>query len=131
MLEREGFEAAIRDNPTDYNLRLVFADWLDQHDEPEEADRQRKYRAAKEWVRDFADKIDQGYSFLLRCAREWLEYRRDDGDNWDNYVHMGTNEGYKDATDEDWAKFWVNYEIVTGEKVPMEKRDGPTFSCSC
>ena len=34
MSEREAFLAAIYDNPMDDSLKLVFADWLDEHEEP-------------------------------------------------------------------------------------------------
>lgn len=128
MSDREGFEAAIRENPTDYNRRLVFADWLDEHDEPEEAIRQRKYQSAWESIGDLADMVNMGRRFLLEAAQSHLANRED---KWGNYTRMGENEAYKDATEEDWKAFWVNYEIVTGEKVPMEHRDGPLFSCSC
>ncbi len=49
MSEREAFLKALAKNEDDTALRLVFADWLDEHGEHEEADRQRKWPAAKEW----------------------------------------------------------------------------------
>jgi uncharacterized protein (TIGR02996 family) len=49
MIDREVFLQALADNPDDVDVRLVFADWLDDHGEHEEADRQRKWPAAKQW----------------------------------------------------------------------------------
>src|SRR4051794_28377170 len=34
MSEREGFLAAITESPDDDTPRLIFADWLDDHDDP-------------------------------------------------------------------------------------------------
>jgi uncharacterized protein (TIGR02996 family) len=34
MTERESFVQAIREAPDDFALRLVFADWLEEHDDP-------------------------------------------------------------------------------------------------
>ena len=42
MNEEQALLAAVRADPNDNTVRLVFADWLDEHDQPE--------RAA--WVRD-------------------------------------------------------------------------------
>lgn len=38
MSERDAFLAAVRANPADDTVRLVFADWLDDHGEPERAE---------------------------------------------------------------------------------------------
>jgi len=38
MTERESFLAAIRAAPHDDLRRLAFADWLDEHEEPERAE---------------------------------------------------------------------------------------------
>jgi hypothetical protein len=38
------------ENEEDTPTRLVYADWLDERGEHEEADRQRKWPAAKEWL---------------------------------------------------------------------------------
>jgi uncharacterized protein (TIGR02996 family) len=132
MDEREQFLAAITSSPKDYTKRLIFADWLDDHGEHEEAERQRKYQAAFEWIRDFADKIDQGHTFLLEQAERRFDPNWSIDDKYDYYFNMGENEGYKRATTAEWEEFWSNYEIVTGKKVPMDGRDsGPSFTCSC
>ena len=38
MNEREALLRAVCENPDDDTPRLVFADWLDEHDEPERAE---------------------------------------------------------------------------------------------
>jgi uncharacterized protein (TIGR02996 family) len=50
MSEREEFLRALAANEDDSTLRLIFADWLDEQGEHEEADRQRRWPAAKAWI---------------------------------------------------------------------------------
>ena len=47
---------ALEENEDDLTTRLVYADWLDDQGEHEEADRQRKYVASVRWLMDFAKK---------------------------------------------------------------------------
>ena len=49
MDERAAFEKNSDANPKDATNQLVFADWLDEHGEPAEADFRRKMG---EWLRD-------------------------------------------------------------------------------
>lgn len=57
MTDRAAFLRAIAAAAWDDELpRLVYADWLDEHDEPEEADRQRKWVPAVRWLREYAVK---------------------------------------------------------------------------
>lgn len=51
--DRMIFEAALRANEDDEMTRLVFADWLDEHGEPEEATRHRQWKGSKEWLLKF------------------------------------------------------------------------------
>lgn len=46
---REAFEAHIRANPTDATGHLVYADWLDENDHPDEARAHRIAGARKQW----------------------------------------------------------------------------------
>lgn len=50
MTEQDRFLRALAENEDDTTTRLVYADWLEEHDEYEEADRQRKWPAAKQWL---------------------------------------------------------------------------------
>jgi uncharacterized protein (TIGR02996 family) len=53
MKERDAFLEALAQNEDDTTVRLIYADWLEEHGEHEEADRQRKWPAAKEWLVKF------------------------------------------------------------------------------
>lgn len=41
--EQAAFEKAIDDNPLDANNHLVYADWLDEHNQPDEAAFRRRF----------------------------------------------------------------------------------------
>lgn len=60
MSERDAFVKVLTENEDDDVTRLVFADWLDEHDEPEEADRMRRWRASKEWMLDWVRSVNYG-----------------------------------------------------------------------
>lgn len=47
MTERDAFVQALAQNEDDEVTRLVFADWLEEHGEEEEAQRMRKWKEAK------------------------------------------------------------------------------------
>jgi uncharacterized protein (TIGR02996 family) len=53
MNEQDEFLQVLAENEDDTALRLFYADWLDEHGLHEEADRQRKWPAAKEWFVKF------------------------------------------------------------------------------
>ena len=50
MTEEWAFLKSILEQPDDDARKLVYADWLEDHGEHEEADRQRQWPAAKEWL---------------------------------------------------------------------------------
>ena len=53
MNERKKFLKALAKNEDETTTRMVYADWLDDQGEHEEADRQRKWPAAKAWLVQF------------------------------------------------------------------------------
>jgi uncharacterized protein (TIGR02996 family) len=67
MSDREAFLWALAANEYDKQTRLVYADWLDERGEHEEADRQRKWPRGKESL----DRSCQEHntSERLRCPR--------------------------------------------------------------
>lgn len=73
MTEREALLRAICDNPDDDTPRLVFADWLDEHGEPERAEFIRVQieltRAPDEKRRGVLEA--RGKELLKRHQREW------------------------------------------------------------
>lgn len=74
MSDGEGLMRAIIEDPDDDTPRRVYADWLDEQGEHEEADRQRKWPAAREWLVRFCKENgdEEEYSFegLIAFGRE-------------------------------------------------------------
>ncbi len=77
MTDRERFLKALAKNEDDTSTRLVFADWLDEHGEYDEANRQRAWPEAKAWLVKF-------YSDSRRDQIETLNgYRREYPDEYE------------------------------------------------
>jgi uncharacterized protein (TIGR02996 family) len=148
MNEQQRFLKAILDNPKDWDTRLVYADWLEEHDFPEEATRQRKYRISYEWMKEFAFKHHpySSYNSLdeyneeelreheVRILNDWLHFlhghtlKERELDFGDFYVPF-SRISFSEYTDEMWAHF----EVLTGEVAPTDwkRTRTPNFSCSC
>lgn len=60
--EKLAFLRSIEKDPRDYALRGVYADWLDENGEPEEAERQRNWEKivaeSEKWLRSYAIKLN-------------------------------------------------------------------------
>jgi uncharacterized protein (TIGR02996 family) len=118
MSQREAFLRAIAANEDDFLVRLVFADWLDDHGEHEEAERQRKLPEAKKWLDNVCKEHNAG-------CREGQEF------TYDQLLDFGRNasamakvnievsdipNSYNIVTAirDHIPAFWKNWSIVTG-----------------
>lgn len=70
--DRAVFLKAIEEEPKNYHHRYVYADWLDEHGDHEEADRQRRYETSEKWLREFAVKHDDFGTVLTEETYERL-----------------------------------------------------------
>lgn len=143
MNERAGFLKLLAENEDDTTTRLVYADWLDDRGEHEEADRQRKWPAAKEWFVKFcqvnnpADENDSdewfiSYETLVELGREAIERgveRADGHEYW--WFSCGNNMGMCDALRDNPGEFWKNWSIITGVPLPPDIEEKSGFSCGC
>jgi uncharacterized protein (TIGR02996 family) len=143
----EAFLKALADNEDDLTTRLVYADWLDEHGEHEEADRQRKWPAAKEWLVRFCqrnnppDDLDPDerfipYAELIELTSEavvqWQAIQPDDRSPNDRLrFHCGNNAKMCDALLANREEFWKNWCIVTGLRLPPDAQENSSFSCAC
>jgi uncharacterized protein (TIGR02996 family) len=135
MNERNAFLNALTDNEDDTSTRLVYADWLDEHGEHEEADRQRQWPAAKEWLVRFCRDHNHQYSFeqvisceeLIELGRQAVGEATESGLGFD----CGTNETMRDALYANCREFWKNWSVVTGIPVPLDVEVKSRFGCSC
>jgi uncharacterized protein (TIGR02996 family) len=146
MSEREQFLRALARNEDDDTTRFVYADWLEEHGEDDEAERQRKYPAAKRWLQEFRKRINYEGGEWDDESGEW----KGNGDyehphSYEAVIQAGyqavSKEGYCFASDEgadffrgdqaDREDFFRNWSIVTGVAVPEEVVEDPNFHCSC
>lgn len=71
--EYKAFLDAIAAKPRDVDMRRIFADWLDDHDEPEAADEQRRFSVAQ-YDAEKAEETER----IVRENAESFGYYRDD-----------------------------------------------------
>lgn len=135
MNERDGFLKLLAENEDDTTTRLVYADWLDDRGEHEEADRQRKWPAAKEWLVTFFRDNDGGdyygeltsYEQLIELGGVAVKEANERGFGFD----CGSNESLCEALRANSAEFWKNWSIVTGIPLPADAEKKSYFGCSC
>ena len=137
---RDGLLKALAENEDDTTTRLVYADWLDEQGEHEEADRQRKWPAAKAWLVQFCrdhnppdDEAEESeewvisYEELLELGREAVEGADNEGIGF----HCGNNMEMCEALQDNSLEFWKNWSVVTGVPLPPDVGEKSYFSCSC
>ncbi len=116
MNERETFLKKLGENEDEIMTRLVYADWLDEQGEHEEADRQRKWRAAKGWLVQFAKESsgfeEVSYEGLLEFGRKVVQ---DESTSGRIYID---NEAMWDGLKAQSREFWENWSVVTGIPLP-------------
>ena len=138
MTEQSLFLKALSRNEDDTETRLVYADWLDEQGEHEEADRQRKWPAAKQWLIQFCkdnnseDENDPdnwfiSYDTLLQLGRAAIER----GDGRELSFSCGNNEWMCNSLRTYAEEFWTNWSIVTGIPVPPDAEEKSWFRCAC
>lgn len=161
MADREDFLNAFKAEPENYLHRYVYADWLDERGEHEEADRQRKFEESDKWLREFV-KDREGYISKARRAAEGLpedpygELRYEDllqaGHDYADYFDRcgGQDNGtfFPDVDSgslaEDLADpavmrlYWQHWSLVTGRAAPVygdpegySSNEGNPFICGC
>jgi uncharacterized protein (TIGR02996 family) len=144
--EYDAFRQALDDNNCDLTTRLVFADWLDDHDLPEESAFHRAWNLDKQLAAEaFRSKllerlgdqrwgagIDVGWNEVARRLHAIL-----DGGGASaivlpmNNVAIGTDE----------KALWTHFEILTGRLVPAALKEAASshendegdglFVCGC
>lgn len=136
---QNAFLKALAENEDDTTTRLIYADWLDEHGKHEEADRQRKWPAAKGWLVEFCRDHNPSpgdedpylqvlsYADLIELGREAIE----ETDEERLGFHCGNNDIMCDALRENSQEFWKNWSILTGIPLPPDVEGISYFSCAC
>jgi len=119
--ELKAFLDLIAKNPLDMATRLIFAEWLDEHDEPELAAEQRAFNAerheAEKWLRQFCEENYADYDELVEAAVSGKNYC------------FGCDDGPYQARRD--PEFWRCIEIVAGKELDESHRERASFSCAC
>lgn len=119
MTRRDVFLKRLTENEDDTRTRLAFADWLDEEGEHEEADRQRKWPAAKKWLGDMADDT-VSYAELIDFGRRVVEGLRKADRVYFQGGAMSYTESLWDDLNSSKQAFWWYWSIVTGIRLPPE-----------
>lgn len=119
--ELHAFLRTVAEEPANCHLRLIFADWLEEHDEPELAAVYRKEaehissgrKEAEEWLRDFCKRYGADYDDLLESVK-----------NGDGYCFSDDDGPWAARDDPD---FWKYVKIIINKEPDRDQ----TFRCAC
>ena len=145
MTDQECFLAKIAEDEWDEVQRNVYADWLMEHDQPEESDRQRQVVPSMRWIKAVLQKINyddpdehgeripgklghpHDYDELIEAGHAAVSGK--------GYC-FGTTDaaeffGYSSDSPKNRAEFFHHWSIVTGIPVGQDVVDKPDFRCAC
>lgn len=112
--DRHAFLDALRANPYDKELRLVYADWLEENGFDDEALEQREWNEEKQksedWLRNVAKRLQISYAKLLLGIHFFMDY-----DYWDTNSFFPKGESPLTVVP-DMLEFFRHFAIVTGRE---------------
>ncbi len=143
--EKGRFLAALQKNEDDIPTRLAYADWLDEIGEHEEADRQRRWPQAKQWIKALCDQHlpteedrnrydDDFFNYLME---NYIPYERlmkmahDAATDGDLFLTLGGSESLCCDLRGNAELFWENWSIVSGIPIDAGLKENAHFSCAC
>lgn len=123
MNQQQAFIDHLNKQPDDTTARLVYADWLDEHDMPEEAWRMRQWPGAVADMMQLADQfVAEENWYTNQPDQVTLQQMIEAGSNslYNGYGVCISGEGFKaeGAFDDPvlLKRFWTNWEILTGRR---------------
>ncbi len=149
--ERNQFLAALLRNEDDIPTRMAYADWLDEIGEHEEADRQRRWPAAKQWIKDLCDAYRPTEEYRKKLGDDAFDYRmetyipyerlierafdavtdeEDTKEGW-LFIGLGASDSLCDDLRDHSALFWENWSIITGIPIATNRIKNASYSCAC
>ncbi len=152
--EESAFVAAVAAAPEDHGLRCVYADWLDEHDRPEEAARQRGFVAAYHFVCEFTRDYVEGWEYdedderipnslkydfgkVMREVGRWREGIEGSGQTSRGYraareLCFSTDHAQEALHDPGTRRrFWEAFEVLTGYDPPADVKNQEWYRCAC
>ncbi len=138
--EREKFLEEIRTRPRNTSVRAIFADWLDEHDEPELADFYRswtleRHEESEKWLWDYIGKImEEGMTWGEdHCPDLTLEIliqkAHDHLDTGKPSIYLGFDT--PEHVSMDRKEFWDHFQTVTGRRIGVKDYSEVFFRCGC
>ena len=120
--EQESILKRLVEHEDDTATRLVYADILDDQGEHEEADRQRKWPAAKQWLVRFSRAFS--YEELIEFGHRVVSEKNSSKNAWVDEVMWADLKTHS-------LEFWDNWSVVTGVPLPrsLENKDFHTWEC--
>lgn len=136
MDDRATFLAAIEAHPLDNVVRCIYADWLDERGEVEEATRQREWVQAYHYLhKNFVNPYESDAEF---GEPRTFEYGMAMIESWQRNIdaHSGicfdSDQALENLYDpQEQEAFYRSLEIVTGVKILPEAREQASFRCAC
>lgn len=134
--DEDAFLKRLDENEDDNELRMVYADWLEELGEYEEAERQRQWPDAKAWLLKFAAEhplhqpyedpdwsptFGITYEGLLQLGERCVE---------SDFVGFGADMDLMEDVGSVFNEFMKNWSIVTGTPLP-DDGPHPRFKCAC
>jgi uncharacterized protein (TIGR02996 family) len=118
--ELHRFMSALTNDPRDVTTRRIFADWLDDHDEPELAGEQRAWSLKKYDAEQFLKKFAENYYYGT-----WQEMVKR---TLSGEMCFSSDSGPEEARTNE---FWEAVEAVSEKSISEEQRDSTRFRCAC
>jgi len=131
--EYKAFTDQIAANPNDLNNRRIFADWLDEHDEPELANEQRKMVAEAESgvTGAKARMMEAAMEYNTYCKTPEESYQKLLSDAQDGDIVFYGKDGYEAEFLSEYPEFWNDVELLTSKKIDDNHRENASFHCAC
>ncbi len=131
--ELKAFIDRIAAEPGDLNTRRIFADWLDEHDEPELADEQRKIVAENE------SGVTDAKGRMMKAAADYMPYCKTPEEGYNKLlkeaqegaVNFWGSDGPAYGLEREYPEFWDDVELLTGKGISHEHRESTSFRCYC
>lgn len=134
MNECLAFVKHLQEHPDDDAARLIYADCLEDNDQPEEALRQRRWRECKDWMDTLAEMSECPLDLLMNAANDIADTIESGGDG----DYRGEEQTYPPAgnllrDNERLKRYWDCWSVLTGRAIPRsswnEDRPPRPFGC--